>query len=339
MSKITNYINHIVFVVDRSGSMRSLTNEVVKVFDTQVEHLAKRSKELDQETRVTTYLFNDKADCLVYDKDVLRLPSLKSFYDASGNTALVDATLKAIEDLQKTPELYGDHSFLIYVLSDGEENSSKNLGNVLSNKIKDLPENWTIAALVPDANGVYEAKRFGFPANNIQQWTTDGAGLKEAGEVIKKATDTYMYARSTGLRGTKCLFTLDASSLSKTQVKNALCELSPSEYNVFLVRGSTDKEKMRIKYVAESWSKQPYRVGSAYYQLVKPETIQASKNICIMDVRNGKVYSGRNARKLLGLPDYEVKVNPSSYGDYTVFVQSTSVNRLLVPNTQLIVLS
>jgi Mg-chelatase subunit ChlD len=51
-------INHIVFVVDESGSMQLLSKDVVKVFDSQIQHLAQRSQELDQETRVSVYLFN-----------------------------------------------------------------------------------------------------------------------------------------------------------------------------------------------------------------------------------------------------------------------------------------
>ncbi len=335
---IKNLTNHIVFVVDKSGSMASIASDVVDVFDSQITHLAKRSKELDQETRASVYLFDTSTNCLTYDTDVLRLPSMKRYYKAGGGTALIDATLKAIEDLQKTPELYGDHAFLIYVLTDGAEINSRNSSKTLAEKINNLPENWTLAVLVPDGAGKIEAKRHGFSSNNIQQWETDAAGMKEVGEVIRKATDSYMVARSTGVRGTKNLFNLDASGLSKSQVKNALVELSVRDYDAYIVRNSLDKEKLRIKYVSEAWSGQPYRVGSAYYQLVKPEIIQASKNICIMDKKNGKVYSGNNARQLLGLPDYEVKVNPTTYGDYAIFIQSTSTNRLLVPGTQLLVL-
>lgn len=77
-------INHLVFNIDSSGSMQSLTQDVIKVFDSQIKYWAERSEQLDQETRVTAYLFNDKTQCLVYDIDVLRLPSLASYYRAGG---------------------------------------------------------------------------------------------------------------------------------------------------------------------------------------------------------------------------------------------------------------
>lgn len=330
--KTQNYINHVVFVIDRSGSMSHLTNEVVKVFDSQVEYLAKRSQELDQETRVSVYLFNGHTDCIVYDKDVLRLPSLRNLYSPDGSTALLNATLKAIEDLKQTPELYGDHAFLLYVLTDGENTDNHYLSPELCKAIGALKDNWTLAVLVPDQKGVHEAKKFGFPANNIQVWATDNKGIREVGETLKKVTSAYMSARATGVRGTKSLFTLDTSNLNSSTIRNTLDELRPSEYCLL----SVHKDAV-IKPFIESW-KLPFVQGSAYYELTKAETVQAGKQICVQDKLNGKVYAGVNARNILGLPPHEIKVNPATHGNHRLFVQSTSTNRKLVKGTQLLVL-
>lgn len=332
MSKINNYINHIVFVIDRSGSMRGIGDEVVKVFDSQVEFLAQRSKEADQETRVSVYLFNGSVECLVYDKDVLRLPSLKSFYQAEGSTALIDGTYKAIEDLEKTATLYGDHAFLIYVLTDGQNTDNNQRGPELAKKISSLPENWTLGVLVPDQTGVYEAKKFGFPLNNIQVWAADNKGIREVGETLKTVTANYMTARASGVRGTKSLFSVDTSSLSSTVVKNLLDELKTNEYTFLPVR----KDAV-IKDFVEAW-KLPFVQGANYYELTKPETVQANKQVAVQNKRNGKVYSGLNARKIIGLPNQEVKVSPSNYGEWNLFIQSNSINRKLVGGTQLLVL-
>lgn len=43
--KVNNYINHVLFVIDKSGSMSHLTQDVIRVFDSQIEHLAKRSRD------------------------------------------------------------------------------------------------------------------------------------------------------------------------------------------------------------------------------------------------------------------------------------------------------
>lgn len=330
---INNYINHVVLVVDASGSMQSLSRDVVRVFDNQISYLAQRSKELDQETRVSVYLFNDTATCLVYDKDVLRLPSLASIYKAGGNTALVDATLKALEDLAKTPELYGDHAFLVYVLTDGEENRSRNSFLTLANKIKSLPDNWTLAAMVPSQVGMFEAKKFGFPANNIAIWSVTAAGLEQGGDVMKQATDNFMKSRATGVRSTRSLFSLDATALNARQVARSLDSVSALEYSVLPVT-----RDVVIKDFVESWTKKPYVPGSTYYQLTKAETVQPYKQVCIQDKKNGKVYSGAEARQMIGLPGTTVKVSPLNNTIYDIFLQSTSLNRKLVAGTKAILL-
>ena len=197
-SDTTDLINHIVFVIDRSGSMENLKDSVISVFDNQIKYLSTRSQELGQETRVSVYLFNNSVRCIVYDKDVMRLPSLKDRYEPVGGTALLDGTIKALDDLEKTAQLYGDHAFLVYVITDGEENESTSKSTDLVRKIGSMPSNWTMAVLVPNQQGVFEAKKFGFPVNNIQIWSTDSAGILKAGENIRAATEQFLTNRQNG---------------------------------------------------------------------------------------------------------------------------------------------
>src|SRR5947208_332295 len=132
-----NIINHVFLVLDASGSMKPWSREVIKVADNQVAYLAQRSKELDQETRITIFQFSSgPAECLVYDKDVLRMPSISKLYTPTRYlTALIDATLLALDDLSLTPQRYGDHSFLGYILTDGRENDSANLPARLASRL------------------------------------------------------------------------------------------------------------------------------------------------------------------------------------------------------------
>lgn len=341
-TKIENIINHIVLVLDASASMGMVASQLIKVADNQIEYLAQRSKELDQETRITVYTFgtygwtNPRIDCLVYDKDVLRMPSISALYRCEGRTPLIDATLVALHDLSQTPEKYGEHSFLVYVLTDGAENQSQNRPNALSTSINGLPDNWTIATFVPNQIGVSEAKRFGFPAQNIAVWDTTSRGISEVGDRIRQTTETFMTARDhaqktgTTFRGTRSLFTLKDPSL--TQIDQTLTPLHPGQYRLYPVVTAG-----RIDEFVESKTRRAYKLGEAYYQLSKRETIQPQKQIAILGPSG--VYIGAQARQLLGLPDEHVKVSPNDNPDYDIFVQSTSVNRKLMPNTKLLLLS
>jgi hypothetical protein len=318
--------------------MQLLSSEVVEVFDSEIKYLAKRSQEVNQETRVSVYLFSDwnRIECLIYDMDVMRLPSLRGFYKAGGQTALRDATIKAIGDLETIKELYGDHAFLIYTLTDGQENDSKLSTENLSRAIYNLPDNWTLAVLVPDQRGAFEAKKFGFPAENISVWdSTSSIGVREVGRTIRKATESFMTGRSQGIRGSTSLFRPDIIATA-SQVKRNLEELNPSEYTIFRV--GKDSE---IRDFVEKATRREYVKGSAYYQLVerkKPHKIQNYKEVCIRDMSSGKVYTGDNARDVLGLPEYTVEVKPGNFKNFDVFIQSTSVNRKLLKGTEILVM-
>jgi len=329
-----NIINHIGLVLDASSSMTSRAPSLIKVADAQIAYLAQRSKELNQETRISvwTFSYSHQINCVVWDMDVLRLPSIANYYKPYGNTALIDATIQSIRDLSETPERYGDHSFLVYVLTDGQENDSVN-GSALGLKehIEKLPDNWTLAALVPDANGKYEAKRFGFPPGNIEVWdSTSNLGVEEVGKRIRVATDSYMTGRASGIRSTTGLFSTDSSAVNKTTIKSAgLKPLTASKYKLVPV-----PRDVEIRQFTQDCGFQ-YIIGQGFYELSKTETIQPQKVIAIVERGpRGKVYVGADARNMIGLPDAEVRVKPDFNADYAVYVQSTSVNRKLKAGTK-----
>lgn len=336
MNKSTNYINHIAFCIDKSGSIRNagLEKSIISVFDGQIKRLKANSNLLGQETRISLYLFNEDVECVCFDVDIDNVPSLKSIYRANGDTALIDATLNCIDDLSDISTKHGDHGFLAYIITDGENRINSNLSSKLSKTINSLPENWTLAALVPDADGVYECKKFGFPAGNIQVWKTTTRGVEDAGESIYRATSNYMSHRSKGMTSTRSLFTLKADKLDKTLVRRNLEELPVRNYRLLNVN-----RDIPIKDFVESWTKEPYRAGSAYYEINKPEIIQSNKNICVQDKLSGRVYSGAQVRKLLDLPNFTVKVNPVTYNaKFDLFIQSNSSNRRLIAGTKLLLI-
>lgn len=237
-------------------------------------------------------------------------------------------------------ENYGDPCFLVQflgalgqVLTDGQENHSAARPDALARRLGALPDNWTVAVFVPDQTGKFEAKKFGFPPDNIAVWDTSAKGLTEVGETIRRTTDTYMQSRSTGVRGTRSLFSTGIDSLNVQTVRAAKLErLSVGKYRLLDV----DREG----YIREWVEGQGYRynLGTAFYQLTKTETIQSAKAIAVMERATGAVHTGRNARDLLGLPAMDVRVKPDFNPLYDVFVQSTSVNRKLVQGTKLLLL-
>ena len=337
MHQAQSRINHVALILDASSSMTGHKKKLIKVADEQIRHLAIRSEELQQETRVSVYTFADTTTCQIFDMDVMRLPSIEDLYTAYGNTALIDATIKSQTDLESTSQIYGDHAFLSFVLTDGQENRSNAKSTDLVRVIAAQRPNWTIAFLVPDRRGETYMTRLGVNPGNIAIWdTTSADGMLGAGNTIKTATETFMQARASGLETnfTKSgLFSTGADAVNEETVKTTLVPLNQYGYQLIPVH-SKERIDDRVNRAGI-----PYRVGSGYYELSKTETIQPQKQIIVVDKGTGQAYSGEQARDLIGLPKaISVKVKPDYNPKYKIFVQSTSVNRNLMPNTEVLVL-
>jgi uncharacterized protein YegL len=326
---------HIVFLLDASTSMGNLAETLKTVYTKQIEALKQRNT-ANQEVRVSVYLFADTVKNIVFDTDVLRSPDI-NVYRAEGNTNLIGGLVQVIDDLAKIPQLYGNYSNLVYVISDGENNLGHNLASNLTAKLKALADNITVCFLAPHATAAFHAKNLGIPGQNIQIWDVSNKGLAEVGETLVQSTNTYLTTRSVSGGVTKKfdgLFNLNQATLTAKTVKSKLDELAPKDYELFPVHS-----KVQIKTFWESWHKgETYRIGSGYYQFMKIEHIQPHKNVLIQEKMTGKVFTGPEVRAILGLPNHTVKVDPANHPKYDIFVQSTAPNRNLIPGTKVIFL-
>lgn len=340
-----NIINHVFIVGDMSPSMSRHKAAFIRVFDNFVAHLATRSQENGQETRISAYLFAEAGTerCVIWDKDVLRMPSIAAYYDPQdyGMTALIDATMLAAGDVTtEISQKYGDHSVWVAAITDGQENHSKRFRPpALRARITGGPVNETFTCFVPDQHGVFEAKSHGFPADNIAIWDVNSTeGVERMGEALRDASDVYMAGRAQGIRGyneksgySGGLFRV--RDFTGSDVTSALAQMTPGTYVHLSVPVDTP-----IKEFVEAAGLGPYvpRAGKAYYQLTKPVLVQSYKHVIIE--YQGSFYTGAEARQLLGLPGLDVKVQPDHKPGMTIFFQSTSPNRKLIGGTRVVVM-
>lgn len=327
------YKNHIAIVFDKSWSMSNLINQATQIFNKQIEFLRNKSLQFEQETRVSFYSFSDRVECLINDVDVARPMELGNVR-ADGRTALLDAIALAIDDFKEIPQKYGDHSFMVYVITDGGENESRKYSPATFRRlIGSLPNNFTVAAFVPDLNSVDLMVAYGLPKGNVEKWDVTKRGLEEVGEKISQSMDNYFTARQSGQRASTTIFS-DLKNVKSSEVQSILSTLNPAEYKIVI---NESVKAVQIKALVEAKTGEYYSVGSGFYELVKTEHIQRNKKIVIQNKKDGKVYFGDNARKLLKLPDMEVKVKPEDYGEWIVYVQSTSHNRNIIPKQRVLI--
>lgn len=78
-----------------------------------------------------------------------------------------------------------------------------------------------------------------------------------------------------------------------------------------------------------------FKIGRGFYEFTKKVTVQAGKEVILMDRKTGDFFSGEKAREMAGIPvGVEARVSPESLDQYVCFIQSTSANRKLLGGTK-----
>jgi hypothetical protein len=362
---VENTIHHHTFLLDSSGSMALHRNAVPEVMDAHIKALASDSgNHPNEETRVSVFAFSSPGyghvdyECLLYDMDVLRVPSIKGMYRISGGTALCDNMIRTLDDLEALPVKYGKHFHLLWLISDGEELHSTHQGRVnLAPMISRLPDYYTIAAFTPSVAGKHFLSRYGFPQGNISIWDPmQESAIKEVGFAMAAATTSYTSTIRSGI-ASKVTSLFEAKAPKVAELRRDLVPMTPGSYYFEEVtaadlaqieRGRLD-QFMELK-AREKDPRSTYRYvpGKCYYEFTVRARVQHYKQfaIAIRDSNRNEedVYVGASIREKLGLPPekdrIEVRVSPGDWSrkGYKVYVLSTSNNRKLLPGTRVLVM-
>lgn len=261
-----------------------------------------------------------------------------SYSTNGGSTPLWDAVGIAINNLIiNTANQTGDISYLVQIVTDGEENSSRQwTALALRNEIQRLQatDKWTFTFRVPKGRAQQLANRLGIPAGNIYEWETTEKGMRESSVHTSAATKAFYGARAVGATSTLSFYA-DLKNVSSNEVKANCTDIS-AEVSIWPVAATEDS--MQIRDFVTKRSGKHFTPGTAFYQLNKPEKcVQSYKKLAIRDKSSNAVYGGDAARLLLKLPTgVNIKLKPGDHGNYDLFVQSTSVNRKVQKNTQVL---
>lgn len=336
--------NYIVIVRDHSGSMSSIRRAAARDYNDNIAALKEAASREQQDTIVSTVKCGDgnarytnlvSREIVNSNVHVLREISERNYDTSGGSTPLFDSVGEAIAILEAAPDRNDpDVSFLVMVITDGDENSSRRWsGQSIGQRIRELQatDKWTFAFRVP-RGGARNLERLGIPAGNVLEWDQTERGFEVATQTTRSAISNYYSGRTKGLTASKAFYT-DLSGVSTKTVQAQLVDISKE-----VTLWNADKDGELIREFCERKTRKPFLKGAAFYQLTKTEKkVQDYKQIIIKDKSSGAFYSGQNARNLLGLPHYgEVKIIPGNHGKYDIFIQSTSVNRKLPTGTQVL---
>ncbi len=334
-SKLVTYIG---IVRDHSGSMTNLAGLAMKDYNEQLRTIKSNTNKKNinflsvVECGTRNYFNGSQVNPREILADVNFVNEINT-YETPGGTPLYDSVGELITQFENIKKVAKTTSFLIVVITDGQELHSKIWGNEyrpepLASKIKELQATgkWTFAFRVPRGYKERLVKSLGLPYDNVIEWEQTASGFEKTTQNTNVSYGTYFRDRSRGLTASASFFTPDLSNVNTRNLKASLVDVK-NEVKFWVVK--TDEA---VKPFCEKMSGSPFLKGAAFYQLIKTERkVQQYKLIAIRDKINGSVYIGDAARDLLGLPrNGDIALRPDDHSSkYDIYVQSTSVNRKL----------
>lgn len=173
---------HICFVIDASGSMSCIANDVRGSFDSFMD----TQRELPGEVFVDVYQFSGKVSHLVnsvalenFDNDLMKK------YTCQGCTALNDAVCTAIDELgvKLANMAESDRPSLVnfIIITDGEENASREFSSDdVKRRIKVQQEQyrWEFRFLAANQDAFAAGGRIGVQSANCVNFDHSSAGIQ-----------------------------------------------------------------------------------------------------------------------------------------------------------------
>lgn len=191
---------YVLFVLDKSGSMNGIRKETLSGLNEQIQELKKTAKEI--ETKVSMVTFDSEVEFLRWNQPLEEFEELKDEeYQPNGMTAMLDAVGMSMDRLRNEVDTStNDVSFLVIIVSDGYENSSREYDWTkvaeIVKKAKD-DNRWTVTYMGANQDLSIVTTQMGLDTGNTVTWTTTNTGTNMAYLTMGEALGSYRRARIT----------------------------------------------------------------------------------------------------------------------------------------------
>lgn len=173
---------HHLIILDESGSMESIKSTIIQGFNELVQTIQGFEKQFpEQEHFISFVSFNGLGQKLhQFIEPVSRLKQIdEKTYKPNASTPLFDAMGFSLNKLKQSLEGQSDYNVLVTVLTDGEENASKEFsGNDIKKLVEELKQNrWTFTYIGTDHDVVKIAHSLSI--NNTMLFTKNDADIED----------------------------------------------------------------------------------------------------------------------------------------------------------------
>lgn len=197
---------YVAIILDKSFSMNDIKQEAISGYNEQISILKdKTSVENSGEWYVSFVTFNHEVDVMLWNQPVNTLSKLHNEnYRPNGMTAMLDAVGYTIDRLMRDTDTYDENnSYLIVIISDGQENGSKTYTwRIVSSKIQELEssDRWTFTYLGANQNIEVVKKKLCLKDGNVALFETTKEGATKAFDTVATSLGGYVDLRMRGLR-------------------------------------------------------------------------------------------------------------------------------------------
>ncbi len=182
-------LTKIVFVVDRSGSMASVSKDMIGGFN---RYIKTQKENKVGECSVTFVQFDTSYDVVYKNISVENVQDLTDeTFVPRGSTALYDAVGKAVTDvgieLNLLTEDERPEKVLVVILTDGEENASRKF---TSEQVKELVKHqtdvykWEFVYIGANQDVWAVGNTLGISASNITSYVSSGRNTKASNDIL-----------------------------------------------------------------------------------------------------------------------------------------------------------
>jgi uncharacterized protein YegL len=183
---------HIVFLIDRSGSMSGIKKDM----EGGIKTFLAEQKLVPGKCTITAAQFDTEYEILHSLKDINEVEKLS--IDPRGGTALIDSMVRLIneagKELANLPEEERPERVLFITITDGEENSSRESTNEqLAKLIKEQEEKylWQFTYLGANQDAFGVARGIGVSGTKSMNYATTTVGINKMFSKLSAASTRY----------------------------------------------------------------------------------------------------------------------------------------------------
>ncbi len=184
----TKHQVHNLIILDESGSMESIKEPIIRGFNELVQTVKGIEKDFpEQEHLISFVTFNGRGRNVIhFTEPAAKLEAINSRkYQPNSSTPLYDAMGDSITSLRQALEKKTDYNVLVTILTDGEENASKEYnGDAIKKLVEEMKQSgWTFTYIGTDHD--IEKFAMNISINNTMYFKKDLSGVND---MFKKET-------------------------------------------------------------------------------------------------------------------------------------------------------